>query len=225
MANQFLSLSLFLMLLSFFIVLNSVSEFEDSKAEPILNSLSIAFTSKVSLKPVAPSIKQTEETPLKDGKKEGDTLKELEGLFNAHIANFTAKRNRFGTVMHVSLPIGRFESALAFNSYDQANIIADTKGAFLPTMITVLRASENGKQYRIDMILNTASDPSVQNHANQPIFMRDMKRITNVATVLEQKGLPKKMISTGLKQGREGVLDLYFYLYKPFILAVEKAEP
>ncbi len=211
------------MLLSFFIVLNSVSEFEDSKAEPILNSLSLAFTSQITMKPVAPSIKDNQNTALKDGKKEGDTLEELEGLFNAHISNFTAKRNKFGSIMHVSMPIGRFENALAFNSYNALNVVADTRGAFLPTLISVLRAAENGKQYRIDMILNTASDPSVQNHADQQDFMRDMRRITTLATKLEQKGLPKKMVSAGLQQGDEGTLDLYFYLYKPFTLAVGQA--
>ena len=47
MANQFLSLSLFLMLLSFFIVLNSMSDFEKQTAVPaVLNSLSLAFSSR-----------------------------------------------------------------------------------------------------------------------------------------------------------------------------------
>ena len=45
MANQFLSLSMFLMLLSFFIVLNSMSTFEKEVAVPaVLNSLSMAFS-------------------------------------------------------------------------------------------------------------------------------------------------------------------------------------
>ena len=44
MANQFLSLSLFLMLLSFFIVLNSMSTFEQETTVPaVLNSLSLAY--------------------------------------------------------------------------------------------------------------------------------------------------------------------------------------
>lgn len=225
MANQFLSLSLFLMLLSFFIVLNSVSEFEQSKAEPILNSLSLAFASKITQKPVAPLKIDVADESILDNKREGDTLEELEGLFNAHISGFTAKRNRFGTVMHVSLPITRFESAMEFSSYNENLLNAGPRGAFLPTLITVLRASENGKQYRVDMILNTSSDPAVLDHENQPAFLRDMRRVTNIADTLEQKGLPKKMISTGLKQGKEGMLDVYFYLYKPFTLAVaEKQE-
>ncbi len=220
MANQFLSLSLFLMLLSFFIVLNSVSEFEDAKAAPIMNSLSLAFKNQMVTAPVAPARIPSNDL-LKDGKKEGDTLEELEGLFNAHIAGFTAKRNRFGTIMHVSLPVGRFENALAFNSFNSADIEREGRGAFLPTLITILRAAEKGNQYRLDMILNTSADPAVQDHAEHPDFMQDLNRITGIANTLEQKGLPQKMISIGLKQGETGMMDLYFYKYKPFTLAVE----
>lgn len=222
MANQFLALSLFLMLLSFFIVLNSVSEFETSKSQPIMNSLSLAFTNRPSTVPVAPSNVPADE-PIKDGKRKGDTLRELEGLFSAHISGFTAKRNRFGTVMHVRLPIGRFENALAFNSYNESEITPNGEGAFLPTLITILRASEKNIQYRLDIILNDEANPAVQDHVENENYMRNLRRITNIANMLEDKGLPKKMMSIGLKQGEEGMMDMYFYRYKPFTLALEDA--
>lgn len=221
MANQFLALSLFLMLLSFFIVLNSVSSFEVSKSQPIMNSLSLAFGSKTVLKPVAPAMEPAED-PFVSGKKEGDTLQELEGLFNASISGFQARRNRFGTIMHVRLPIGRFENALDFSSYENLNVQLGRQGAFLPTLITLLRAQERGQSYRLDMVLNSSSDPAVEDHAQNEDFMGALTRITALAQKLEQQGLPTKMMSAGLKQGEGEMLDLYFYRYVPFVLPVEK---
>ncbi len=212
------------MLLSFFIVLNSISDFEDSKSQPILNSLSLAFTSKPATLPVAPSNVLTDET-IKDGKRKGDTLRELEGLFNGHISNFTAKRNRFGTVMHVRLPVGRFENTLEFSSYNETNVTPNSKGAFLPTLITILRASEKNMRYRLDVILNIEGNTAVQDHSEDEDYMRDLRRVTKIANTLEDKGLPRKMISVGLKQGEEGMMDLYFYRYKPFTLALEETQP
>lgn len=221
MANQFLSLSLFLMLLAFFIILNASSSFVDSKSVPILNSLSIAFTGQPSNKVIAPSNEPTQD-PLRSGQKEGDALQELEGLFTANIAGFKSRRNRFGTVMHVSLPIGEFENAINFDSYD-ADVNIDEKGAFLTTFITLLRAQERDVAYRMDMVLNTQS--SIETTTPQkPDLMQDLRRVTNLAKTLENRGLPKNLISAGLKTGEQGSMDLYFYRYAPLLIPEEDIE-
>ncbi len=219
MANQFLSLSLFLMLLSFFIVLNAVSEFEDTKTYPVLNSLSLAFKSKIAFIDASPS-SEPDQTETED-KKDGDTLEALEGLFNAHIAGFDLKRNRFGTMMHVRLPMGRLENAINFDNYDNQNIPAGRRGAFLPTMITVLRSAQAGQIYRLDMILNIEDDPAEEGIEKTEEFLSALRRITNITQRLETAGLEKKMMSAGLKQGEENMVDMYFYPYEPYVLPVK----
>ncbi len=206
------------MLLSFFIVLNSMSTFEEDTAVPaVLNSLNLAFSGSEIQLPEGYTNLGT--SPVQsnnpDGGGEGDTLETIEGLFNANIAGFKAKRNRLGTVMHVSLPIKEFEKAVK-----KASIEAPQGGdadpmTFSQTMITLLRSAQRGKPYRIDMVYNQENEPTVLLRAAPETFKKALIRVSALAEYLEQKGMPKKMMSVGLAKGKAGFIDLYFYRYKP----------
>ena len=218
MANQFLSLSLFLMLLSFFIVLNSVSDFEETRAVPaVLNSLTLAFSNDVKNIQNGPSPSPS----LHQDKREGDTIEVLEGLFNAHIAGFESKRNRLGTVLHVRLPIQRFENAVNSIGFDDAGFPGTVPQSFVDTLITVLRSSEKGQPYRIDMVMSIPEDPAILSDSTPDDFIKALKRVSALAHSMENKGLPKKIMSSGLKKGETGFIDLYFYRYKPFEMNVD----
>lgn len=214
MANQFLSLSLFLMLLSFFIVMNSISSFEENKAQPVLNSLNQAFTNiDIEIKKPA---KEQVENAIERSLRKGDTLEAIEGVFNAHIAGFEAKRNRLGTIMHVKLPIGRFESAIDIDGYENYRKEPGAPGAFAQTLVTLIRSVENGgRQYRIDMILNVDQDPAEYQTQTPDDFAKDIKRVSKLATTLEQTGLPQKMMSIGMKQGQPSMVDVFIRRYAP----------
>lgn len=214
MANQFLSLSLFLMLLSFFIVLNSVSEFEKNQAVPAaLNSLTLAFSSQLKTPQDNPSA-----TPsLHPDKRGGDSLEVIEGLFNAHIAGFEANRNRLGTMLHMQLPMQRFENAIEETDFSEAGF-SDGEQSFATTLVTTLRSADNDNPYRIDMVFNIPEDPTVLSQSQPEEFMKALKRVSTLAATLEDKGVPKKIISAGLKTGQTGFVDLYFYRYRPFEL-------
>jgi len=226
MANQFLSLSLFLMLLSFFIVMNSISSFEENKAQPVLNSLNQAFTN-VDMEIKKPSAQPIEQAIEKSLRK-GDTLEAIEGIFNAHIGGFEAKRNRLGTIMHVKLPIGRFESAINIDGYENYRKEPGEPGAFAQTLITLIRSAENsGQQYRVDMILNVGQDPAQYQTSAPTDFTKDIARVGNLATALGETGLPQKMMSIGMRQGKTGMLDVFVRRYAPLKFnesTAEKAE-
>lgn len=215
MANQFLSLSLFLMLLSFFIVLNALSDFEDDKSKPVLNSLTLAFTSneRGQQEQMTAPVPSTQE-----GRRDGDTLGQVEGLFDAHIAGFEAKKNRFGTVMHVRVPVGRFENAIDFTGLETLERPLGTQGSFVQTMVSLLRSAEENKPYRMDMVLNIPAEPALYADQDPDQLMRYLSRVSAFAERLETVGMPQKMMSIGLRQGEEGFVDLYFYEYTPFDL-------
>lgn len=220
MVNQYLSLSLFLMLLSFFIVLNSISEVDQQKSLPVLNSLSLVFSNEPLLEDDTQASKVSD---FLDDKRQGDTLESMEGLFNTHIAGFEPKRNRLGTVMHVKLPIGRFENAVRIGSFMDIDAPVGTTGSFLQTMISLIRSSENGQPYRMDMILNLDDDPNTM-FLNEPVIYREnLTRISKLAFDLEQAGMPRKMLASGMVKGRSGYVDLYFYKYEPFTLPKDVA--
>ena len=221
MVNQFLSLSLFLMLLSFFIVMNSISSFEESKTSPVLNSLAAVFSNNT---PPNMSLPSPDESPYEANKK-GDSLEALEGLFNEEIAGFEPKRNRLGTMMHVRVPMLKLENALDFNGFQNTQIDVERKGSFVQTMVTLLRAEQKGRRYRVDMVLNVAEDPALYVQDNVEGFLKDLKRVSLLAEGLEGQGLPKKMISAGLSKGQSGFIDLYFYRYAPFVMPEDDVTP
>jgi hypothetical protein len=224
MANQFLSLSLFLMLLSFFIVLNSMSTFEEDTAVPaVLNSLSLAFSGRDNQVPegyvnINPSPVPTDH---EDGGGEGDTLETIEGLFNAHLAGFKAKRNRVGTVMHVSLPMTEFERSVKDSSVEASQGGNSDHMTFSQTMITLLRSAQKGAAYRIDMVYNQENEPTLLLRGAPDTFKESLIRVSALAGYLERKGMPKKMMSIGLAKGKPGFIDLYFYRYKPLAVPDE----
>lgn len=213
---------MFLMLLSFFIVLNSMSTFEkDATVPAVLNSLNLAFSNNEHklIKDyinIGPSpIPSPVTSPYGGSGGEGDTLETIEGLFNTHLAGFKAKRNRLGTVMHVSLPIGEFEDVVETSGFDVDQGGDAGSVNFSQTMITLLRSAKNGRPYRIDMVYNLKNDPMILMRGAPDTFKSALRRVSGLAEDLEAKGMPKKMISVGLVKGRAGFIDLYFYRYKP----------
>ncbi len=215
MANQFLSLALFLMLLSFFIIMNGMSSFEDAKSRSAMNSIALAFSNEEPSEMKAPS----DDPNLSIAVRTGDTLEAVEGLFSAHISGFEILRNRLGTTMHVRTSIGEFENAIDIFDSDSGNdMTTKEKGAFLPTIVTLLRSGEKGQSYRIDMVLNIPDDVSIYQKQRPNEFIKDLKRVSRLAESLEKSGLPKKMISAGLAKGSVGMIDIYIHRYKPFTM-------
>ena len=217
MANQFLALSLFLMLLAFFIVMNALSDFEtvENKERHVLRSLALAFTGEDIPEDSAPS----EEENLRDIVNEGDTLSQLEGLFDGHIANFQATRNRLGNVLHIQVPVSEFENAIdmpqIMNSGGSRSV-SGGQGTFLQTMITVLRSAKSGVPYRMDMILLIPEDLESYRKNNTADYMEAIHKVGFFAQTLERSGMPKNMMSVGLDQGKSGYVDLFFYPYRPY---------
>lgn len=212
------------MLLSFFIVLNSVSNFEDIKSRPVLNSLSIAFSNQQIIPQQTSALREGDDGDIH----EGDTLESIEGLFKGHIAGFESRRNRFGTVMHTQLPISKFENAIDFGVVTQKSADAGEKGSFLQTMITLLRAEGREQTYRVDMVLQIPEAPAVYEKSNPSEYASAMKKVSGLAERMERNGLPTRMISVGLKKGNAGMIDIFIRPYVPFdlidVLKKEKSE-
>lgn len=210
MANQFLALSLFLILLSFFIVMNAVSAFEDMKTYPALNSISIAFSSAPLKQLSAPE--DTENPRASLG--EGDTFERLNGLFNAHISNFQMSKNRLGTQMYMRLPLAVFENSIDIPYLRTGN--PSEQGAFLPTLVSLLRSEGNDLPYRMEMFLNIPAEAASYSTENPQDFAQNMRAVSSLAEKLERNGLPKYLVSAGLKKGESGYIELIFMKHKPY---------
>ena len=210
MANQFLSLALFLMLLSFFVIMNGLSGFDNTKKELVLNSVSQAFSSKTRETGLAPIDIPNPAKVMNSG----DSLSTLQGLFDSHIAHFKATKNRLGTTMHISLTYDEFKEALD-NTLSGVGEDGVQEG-FMPTMISLLRAKKGGTPYRVDIVLNTPADPATSSTEAGSTTLTDLQRISALSVALEKAGLPNNMITSGLQNGEPGMLDLYFYRHEAF---------
>lgn len=204
MANQFLALSMFVMLLSFFIILNAMSNFEVMKLHEVRNSLSVAFSNQDLPQDLSANVKEDPAQAYRDG----DTLDKLKGLFEAQITGVEAKKNRLGTTMHLRLPLDRFDKQLSSAG-------GGFGGALAPTLASLLSA-EDDIPYSMDMLINLADNPAtLQNDAPETV-QQNIRRVSGYAQMIEQAGLPKKYLSAGLGEGPAGTIDLYFKRYQPF---------
>lgn len=204
MANQFLALAMFIMLLSFFIILNALSNFEVVKSNEVLTSISVAFSNQDLPNDLSANII---ESPV-ESYNEGNTLDKLKGLFEAQIAGIETEKNRLGTVMHLRMKLDAFEKNLTASG-------SSFGGALAPTLVSLLGADEN-VPYTMDMLINLNGNPAVvQNEAPQSIS-KNVTKVARYAMLIENAGLPKKYLSAGLGQGPEGTIDLYFKRYQPF---------
>lgn len=207
MANQFLGLSMFIMLLSFFIVLNSLSDFEVKKANPILNSLSMTF----SVDKPEDQDAESDADEVTEAMRKGTTLDKVQGLFETEITGVEAKQNRLGTVMHLRLTYEDFEKQ-----------ITTGQGAFIDTLVSLLDAKESGNMTKMHMMVNLTAAPAVALANNDAQLSQSTRSVARIASVLQDAGLQKKLLTTGLKGGDEGMIDLYFFRYEPFNPLVNK---
>ncbi len=228
MGNQFLALSLFIVLLAFFIVLNVNSNYTEAKFEPVKRSLEVAFSSgitepRISAKSSIETVQEIEESY-----KEGSTLDKLEALFNAEIAGVDIQKNRLGTEMYVRMPLREFERNLTIIDASMAGQegIAFSGGgvSFLPMFVSLLQASQTEVAYHVDMIVNTPQEPAVLQNDEPAIALGLIQKAGRLAQIIGNSGLESKYFSSGLALGEEGMITLHFKRYRPFIPIEESEE-
>lgn len=205
MVNQFLSLSMFIMLLAFFIILNSMSSFEESTYKDVLASITVAFSEAE----VPPDVDSNIEEDVAQSFSEGSVLDRLQKLFDSQITGAKARKNRLGTEMHVRMPVDVFEAQLNAQSSDGAS-------HDLKMMLVSLLTSNEDLQYKMEILLNLPKSPSALYNEQPDYVANAVKRVASYAQILETVGMPKPYITPGLVEGDDGIIHLYFRPYKPF---------
>lgn len=204
MANQFLGLALFIMLLSFFIVLNALSSFKETKIQSVLQSIDMAFTAGALEREPNISIRPS----VQDSIKKGDVLDNIKGLFESQIAGLNIKRNRLGTKMYIEIPARDFERLLELDD-----------GDFLRMLTNLVQTKDTGVAYRMDIVFSMPEKPSTIKH-EAPEALDDLSgRVSEMAKKLENAGLERRFLSIGLAQGQENTVILHFKRYEPVDLS------
>ena len=219
MSGQLLGLSLFVMLLAFFIVLNAISSFEATRIKPVIESLGYAFASRMAEQPVDdhPSMREDEDMSISEGK----TVDRLKALFSAQIPSNEAVVSHRKGALHVRVPYDDFKGAVMATGQRNAlnqpqGSIKFLKGFFLPTLVALMKTDEVSAPYRMDMILNIPENPATLQNQQPQQLAAFVKNMSVLAGKIEDAGLSTKLISTGLQQGEAGMVDLLFRPHIPY---------
>lgn len=198
---------MFIMLLAFFIILNSMSNFEEHVAKTVLNSITITFSDEE----VPADIDSNITDDIQQSYHEGDVLDRLQELFKSQISGAKIKKDRLGVTMQMRLPLETFEAQIM-----RGQSAEDASGVDLKKTLVSLLNSGEGVQYRMEIMLNLPQNPS-KLQKDQPQYMSgEIERVARYAKVLEDAGLPKTYVTPGVEEGPEGTVTLFFRRYQPF---------
>lgn len=212
-----MNLSLFIMLLAFFIVLNAISTFEENKVRPIMSSVIVTFSGDAPMQEVMPSITPD---PL-ESLREGATIERIDALFKSQITSYEAQKNESNGVMQIDLPLDVFSSAImAIGQEDLLNVSPDDqlkgKKFFLPTLVSIMESDQMGVTYRLDIVLHVPANPAqIQNRDPQKLS-QVMERGARLTEKLEAAGLGQRLLSVGVSKGDEAMVTLMFRPHEPF---------
>ena len=213
-AGQMMNLSLFIMLLAFFIVLNSLSSYEEIKSEKVRRSIQITFSNEA--KEELGAVSQSE----LESFNEGHTFDRLDALFQAQIVTFDSQKSKSTGRMNVQLPYEKFISAIqAGGQYDATRYPSRREirdNFFLPTLASIIRSNIDGAPTRMEITFHVPDNPAAM-HNNAPDALKEkINVIGEVARSLMDQRLPEKLINISYEKGDPAIVDLSFIKYVPF---------
>ncbi len=224
-SSQLLGLSLFVMMLAFFIILVAISTYEEVKFRPALASIGFTFSSRVISTPnSSPSVIESDEETIE----EGDVLERMKALFNAHIPGQKSFISQSTGTLYVRVPLDEFEASIMAVTTDDAEAGEQTKEAakfMLPMLVGLMKGDRIGLSYRMDMNLNVKGNPGKMQNDKPQELSAHIKKMSNIADRLEYAGLEKKLMSAGVQEGPENTVDLMFLRHAPYNPMGDKLVP
>jgi hypothetical protein len=215
-SSRVMALSLFIMLLAFFIVLNALSTYEEAKVKPIFESLEAAFASRVDAEgDLRPSVTKSKEHSIN----EGNTVDRLHALFRSRIPAKDIVKSQHRGTMQVIMGIDEFE--LIVMSLSEGRKFGEKQesgagGLFLPTLVALLRSDQLKTPYHMDIVLNLNNKPAYMQNSEPKKLGLSMKRMSSFSKRIEEAGLPSKLITIGMQEGKEDTIELLFKPHIPF---------
>ena len=193
-----LFLSLFLLVLAFFIILVSISTIADVKSQAVRNSLSSTFRSIMS-----PSTDPTEFTS-----KDGDVLAsqqfqdQITRLFAATLQVAKVEIVRPGKLMRIKLPVSAMFA-------DGATAIRPVAVPVLDRVVAVLSSRPPGLRFDMEFVIGS---PINDDKALPIIQTLETERAGNLAREMARRGVPPDSISVGIRPGRTDQIIIWFFV-------------
>ncbi len=196
-SNIVLLLSLMLILLAFFILLNSLSEFESGRSRAVIESVNRAFNGKIESGDRTPahsaSLGALPEVEAK--------MREVASLFEAIVPSARAKRIRRAKAVRVELTVASLFRPAGVRLRPGSEILIQRLARLLA------RDPRGGPSYDLEVLLGVGAPPAGgADPATPDPRSLEVRRAALLAQRLVEEGLPPPALSIGLLPGQPGTL-------------------
>lgn len=189
-------LSLYLLLLAFFILLNSISNYEESRAEVAIGSLTATFRTDL---PVRVD-RMSSSTSTGYFRAAATFRREVRRLFEETLPLARFSPVQHGGMFRVTLPVNQLFHAgstrFRLNGRRLLDGIADS-----------LNRQEPGLRFEAELLLGTG--PELPNGPASGALL-EVQRAGVFARALRRRGAPPSSILTGIRRGDPGIAEITF---------------
>lgn len=187
--STLLALSLFIILLAFFIVLNAISTYSEPKVDQAFESLDTAFS--VNLTPQEFEQITADERQQDDTKGKGDSMEDMQGLLQSILPGLDMNLtddDSGGKVMAVRMKKDRFESLTT---------------QLIPLFIRILNVKDGDADYELFMISYVQDSLDDNAQTSYQILQNYRKEMVD-------KGLQEDRIALGVELGNPAYMMFQF---------------
>ena len=227
--TQYMSLSLMILLLAFFIMLNAISSFQDTKVNPRIESIDKKFATKA----VGDTSLPARIASADNAGGAGEAFDNIEGNLKSQGIPFTSQRLRGNSVLFVRVPEQRFLAMIGLGNASDS----DEKNIFLGKLVMMMMPAANiGVRYRMNIMLALGDNPATIARENPDKVRARIHLADRMANMLIKHRFDPAYLTAGLQSGTEGFIDIYFETVNPaikeisadeenFIITPEEKEP
>lgn len=193
-----LFLSLFLLVLAFFIVLVSISTLEEVKSNAVKDSLTSAFKTVI-----PPSTDPTEFTS-----DDGDVLagqqfqEQITGIFATTLQIARIEVVQPGRIMRVKLPTNAMY-------VDGESTIRPVAVPVLDRIVAVLSARPPGLRFDMEFVIGSPYTSGASLPVGQTM---EFERVGNLAREMSARGVPPDSVAVGIQPGRADQVTIWFFI-------------
>ncbi|MCC3305051.1 hypothetical protein [Sneathiella sp. HT1-7] len=196
-ANAVVFVSLYLLLLAFFIFLHSVSVLQEERVRTVLGSVNIAFAG---LSRDTPADRQKKLSGEEQGTQ--DFHAKLKNVFETAVPLVESRFTKGGTRLQFSVPVRQL---FGYRSLE----LRDTLGSFLDDVAATLIARNNNVSTDLEILIGSGVDlPKLANVSDDIAA----QRVSHLSQVLMEAGVPSRNISIGVAAGDAGLIHFSFFL-------------
>lgn len=206
-SSQFLILSLFILLLAFFIALTSGADFDENKTDPVIDSLEKVFpVNRLRGNGVPAFVQQTS-----DVRGEGDAQVDFDtadAIFSSDSFPFQKRTRRADGAFIVTMTQGELSELLSISAARVTTPMQRQR--FFATLSTFLSRKSGRTGHNLNVILSTPEHPSRLAVTKPDELTKLIRRSEDFALGFQKNGISRDNIISGLQKGQNNDVNLIF---------------